>query len=100
MLPALYKAAADGLPTLAHKGYIGAGIGIHVPVRRPKGRSDTALDRGIRTTNALIRYVRAHGEQTAAELKEHWRTLKHVALNPQQNRRYSPRRTCSHGHWK
>ncbi|MFJ9871168.1 transposase family protein [Streptomyces sp. NPDC101165] len=27
-LPALYKAAADGLPTLADKGYIGAGIGI------------------------------------------------------------------------
>ena len=35
---ALYKAAADGLPTLADKGYIGAGIGIHVPVRRPKGQ--------------------------------------------------------------
>ncbi|WP_436841900.1 transposase family protein [Streptomyces bobili] len=28
-LPALYKAAAEGLPTLADKGYIGAGIGIH-----------------------------------------------------------------------
>jgi len=27
-LPALYKAAADGLPTLADKGYIGAGVGI------------------------------------------------------------------------
>jgi hypothetical protein len=39
-LPALYKAAAEGLPTLADKGYIGAGIGIHVPVRRPKGQSD------------------------------------------------------------
>ncbi len=42
-LPALYKAAADGLPTLADKGYIGAGIGIHVPVRRPKGQSEQAL---------------------------------------------------------
>ncbi|MDH6136627.1 hypothetical protein P3T37_006058 [Kitasatospora sp. MAA4] len=30
-LPALYKAAADGLPTLADKGYIGAGIGILIP---------------------------------------------------------------------
>ncbi|WP_370467088.1 transposase family protein [Streptomyces sp. 5-10] len=42
-LPALYKAAARGLPTLADKGYIGAGIGIRVPVRRPKGRSEQAL---------------------------------------------------------
>jgi hypothetical protein len=48
VLPALYKAAADGLPTLTDKGYIGTGIGIHVPVRRPKGRSETALDRGTR----------------------------------------------------
>ncbi|WP_202918127.1 transposase family protein [Streptomyces cavernae] len=39
-LPALYKAAADGLPTLADKGYIGAGIGIPIPVRRPKGQSE------------------------------------------------------------
>jgi hypothetical protein len=26
--------------------------------------------------------VRARGERTAAELKERWRTLKHVSLNP------------------
>ncbi|OWA19078.1 hypothetical protein B9W68_00715 [Streptomyces sp. CS227] len=32
-LPALYKAAADGLPILADKGYIVAGIGVRVPVR-------------------------------------------------------------------
>jgi hypothetical protein len=30
-LPALYPAAARGLPTLTDKGYVGAGIGIHVP---------------------------------------------------------------------
>jgi hypothetical protein len=41
-LPALYRAAANGLPTLADKGYIGAGIGILVPARRPKGRSEQA----------------------------------------------------------
>ncbi len=34
--PALYKAAADGLPTVADKGHIGAGIGIRIPVRRPR----------------------------------------------------------------
>ncbi|MET7621886.1 transposase family protein [Streptomyces sp. NPDC005408] len=81
-LPALYKAAADGLPILADKGYIGAGIGIRVPVRRPKGRSETALDPGTRMTNAPIRHVRAPGERAAAELKERWRALKHVSLSP------------------
>lgn len=34
-LPALYKAAADGLPTLADVGYQGAGIGITTPSRSP-----------------------------------------------------------------
>jgi hypothetical protein len=34
-LPALYRAAAKGLPTLSDKGYIGAGIGVLVPHRRP-----------------------------------------------------------------
>lgn len=81
-LPALYKAAADGLPTLADKGYIGAGIGIHVPVRRPKGQSEQALAADTRTTNALIRGIRALGERAAAELKERWRALKHVTLSP------------------
>ena len=81
-LPALYKAATDGLPTLADKGYIGAGIGIHVPVRRPKGKSEQALHPDTRTTNTLIRALRALGERTAAELKERWRALKHVSLSP------------------
>ncbi|MFI6724176.1 transposase family protein [Streptomyces atratus] len=44
-LPALCKAAAGGLPTLADKGCIGAGIGILVPVRRPKNRSERACTR-------------------------------------------------------
>lgn len=30
-LPALYPAAAAGIPTLADKGYLGAGIGVIVP---------------------------------------------------------------------
>jgi hypothetical protein len=81
-LPALYKAATDGLPTLADKGYLGAGIGIHVPVRRPKGKSEQALHADTRSTNALIRDLRALGERAAAELKERWRALKHVTLSP------------------
>jgi len=35
-----------------------------------------------RTTNNLIRGVRALGERTAAELKQRWRTLQHVTLSP------------------
>ena len=81
-LPALYKAAAQGLPTLADKGYIGAGIGILIPVRRPKGRSEHALHADTQTTNSLIRGVRALGERAAAELKQRWRTLQHVTLSP------------------
>ncbi|MEU2743739.1 transposase family protein [Streptomyces sp. NPDC007095] len=57
-LPALYKAAADGLPTLADKGYIGAGIGIRIPVRRPKGKSEQALHADTRMLNMLLRHVR------------------------------------------
>jgi hypothetical protein len=83
-LPALYKAAAEGLPTLADKGYIGAGIGIHIPVRRPKGQSEHALHVDTRTTNILIRHVRALGERAAAELKQRWRTLQRITLSPRR----------------
>ncbi len=68
-LPALYKAATDGLPTLADKGYIGAGIGIRVPHRRPKGQCEQSLHADNRTFNALVRHLRALGERAAAELK-------------------------------
>ncbi|MEV8547656.1 pentapeptide repeat-containing protein [Streptomyces sp. NPDC051572] len=37
VLPALHKATAEGLPTLADKGY----IGIRIPVRRLKGQPNT-----------------------------------------------------------
>jgi len=81
-LPALYKAAVDGLPTLADKGYIGAGIGIRIPVRRPRGKSELALHVDTRMFNTLLRHVRALGERTAAELEQRWRTLQHVTLSP------------------
>ncbi|ANZ13624.1 transposase [Streptomyces noursei ATCC 11455] len=80
--PALYKAAANGLPTLADKGYIGAGIGILIPVRRPKGKSEQALHVDTRVFNTLLRHVRALGERTAAELKQRWRALQRVTLSP------------------
>ncbi|MGW1530275.1 transposase family protein, partial [Streptomyces sp. NPDC002159] len=82
-LPALSKAAA-GLPTLADKGYIGAGIGIHVPLRRPKGRTEQALHADTCTTHNLIRSIRVLGERAAAELKQRWRTLQHVTISPRR----------------
>ena len=100
VLPALYKAAADGLPTLADKGYIGAGIGILVPVRRPKGRSEQALHVDVRMRNALIRHVRALGERTAAELKERWRALKHVTLSPSRIGDIARGALVLNDHWK
>ena len=46
-LPALYRAAALGMPSLADSGYEGAGIGILVPVKNPAGNQE--LDIGTRT---------------------------------------------------
>lgn len=99
-LPALYKAAADGLPTLADKGYIGAGIGILVPVRRPKGRSERALHTDTQTTNSLIRGIRALGERAAAELKQRWRTLQHVTISPSRIADIARAALVLNGIWK
>ncbi|MEV0925982.1 transposase family protein [Streptomyces spongiicola] len=60
-LPALHKAATDGLPTLADKGYNGAGIGTLIPARRPKGTSERVLHVDTRMFNTLLRHVRAPG---------------------------------------
>ena len=50
-LPALYHAAAHGLPALADPGYDGAGIGIHTPVRQPADGRD--LD-GVRVASRKL----------------------------------------------
>jgi hypothetical protein len=99
-LPALYKAAADGLPTLADKGYIGAGIGIRVPVRRPKGQSEQALHADTHMTNTLIRHARALGERTAAELRQRWRILQHVTLSPSRIGDTARAALVLNEHWK
>ncbi|MGW2893171.1 transposase family protein [Streptomyces sp. NPDC001212] len=75
-LPALHKAAAYGLPTLAGKGYAGAGIEVHVAVRRVKSQSEQAPHMDARITNGLIGSIRALGEHVALELQQHWRTLR------------------------
>jgi hypothetical protein len=74
--PALYPAAAAGLPTLTDKGYIGAGIGIQVPT---KGRN-LAVDN--RTRNVLINALRAPAERANALLKRTWKALERVTLDP------------------
>lgn len=81
-LAALYTAAAGGLPTLADGGYLGAGIGIHVPVKHPGGTQ--ILDPDTRTYNALLRGLRAPGERGFALLKTRWAVLRHVTATPRK----------------
>lgn len=79
-LGTLYAAAAAGLPTLADGGYLGAGIGVHVPVKQPGGTQ--VLDLDNRTYNALLRGLRAQGERGFALLKTRWAALRHVTACP------------------
>jgi DDE superfamily endonuclease len=78
--PALYPAAAAGLPTLADPGYEGAGIGILIPVKQPPGGRE--LDVNTRTRNALQRSMRCLGERGFALLTGRWRTLRHITASP------------------
>ena len=75
-LGALYKSAADGVPTLSDKGYEGAGIGVHSPV---KGHN---LDVANQSYNRLLTGLRALGERANAELKGRWRCLRRIRLCP------------------
>jgi DDE superfamily endonuclease len=79
-LPALYRAAAAGLPALADPGDDGAGIGIHVPVKQPADGPD--LDINTRTRNALLRSLRCPGERGFALVTGRWRALQHVTASP------------------
>ena len=79
-LPALYRAAATGLPTLADPGYEGAGIGILIPVKQPTGGRD--LDINTRTRNVIQRSLRCLGERGFALLGQRWRTLQHITASP------------------
>jgi hypothetical protein len=79
-LPALYPAAAAGLPTLADSGYDGAGIGILIPVKQPTGGGE--LDINARTRNAIQRSLRCLGERGFALLTGRWRTLQHITASP------------------
>jgi hypothetical protein len=79
-LPALYRAATCGLPTLADPGYEGAGIGILIPVKQPTGGRE--LDINTRTRNTIQRSLRCLGERGFALLNQRWRTLQHITASP------------------
>ncbi len=80
VLPGLYPHAARGLPVLADKGYTGAGVGIHVPVKhQPDGR----LHSDNRCYNRLITALRAPTERANALLGR-WRALDRVTVCPQR----------------
>jgi len=76
VLPFLYPHAARGLPGLADKGYTGAGVGIHVPIKhQPEG----PLHTDNRCYNQLITGLRAPAERGNALLGR-WRALDRVTL--------------------
>jgi hypothetical protein len=64
------------MPTLADKGYTGAGIGIHVPT---KGKN-LAIDDTARTQ--LITTLRAPAERANALLKSSFKALRRITLCP------------------
>ncbi|MFE9283478.1 transposase family protein [Nocardiopsis alba] len=78
-LPALYPAAAQGLPTLEDVGYVGAGT--HTPLR-PHPDIPSPLTSDNRAHNRLLRCVRVLRERAGAELEQRWRALRHVTLSP------------------
>lgn len=82
VLPAVYAAAAQGLPTLADAGYDGAGIGVHTPIKQPAGTQ--VLDVDTRTRNALLRGLRCIGERGFALLTSRWRTLGRITASPRK----------------
>ena len=79
-LPALYRAAAAGLPALADPGYDGAGLGILIPVKQPSGGGEPDINTRIR--NAILRSLRCLGERGFALLTGRWRTLQHITASP------------------
>jgi len=80
VLPALYPYAARGLPVLVDKGYTGAGIGVHVPI---KHQPDGPLHTDNRCYNSLITALRAPTERGHALLGR-WRALDRVTICPQR----------------
>jgi hypothetical protein len=81
VFPTLYPHAARGLPVLTDKGYTGAGIGVHSPIRRRPG--GVPLHEDNRCYNQLLTALRAPTERAHALLGR-WRALERVTICPQR----------------
>lgn len=81
VFPDLYWYAARDLPALTDKGYTGAGVGIHTPIKRPPGGGRLHSDN--RTYNQAITDLRAPTERAHA-LLGYWRALERVTVCPQR----------------
>lgn len=64
-----------------HLGHIGAGTGIHVPIKRP--RSGRALHDDNRTYSQFLTALRASAKRANA-LLQGWRALLHITLDSQR----------------
>ena len=92
-LPALYPAAAAGLPTLADPGYEGAGIGILIPVKQPQTAGNSTSIPAPATPSSVPCAAWANAGSPCSP------ALAHPPAHhrqPQQNRRHRPRRPCPH----
>lgn len=67
---------SGGKPTLADKGYTGAGVGVHVPTKGPD------LDAGTRCRNTVLSALWARAERANALLKPRWKALQRISLCP------------------
>jgi hypothetical protein len=81
VLPVL-RDYTDEMPALADCGYEGAGHGILIPAKKPKGVKE--LDINARTRNMLLSSARCLGERGFALLSQRWKTLQHVTASPSQ----------------
>jgi hypothetical protein len=79
-LPALYQAAAAGLPTLADLGTTARAPAFISPSGNPP--ADGNWISIPRTRNALLRSLRCLGEPGFALLTGRWRTLQHITASP------------------
>ena len=92
-LPALYRAAATGLPTLADPGYDGAGIGIHIPSNSPQTAANSISAPAPATPSSARCAAWANAGSPCSP------ALAHPPAHhrqPQQNRRHHPRRPRPH----
>jgi hypothetical protein len=86
---AVLRPFLKNLPVLADSGYVGAGHGVHVPVKKPAGGRELDLD--TQTRNALLRSLRCLGERGFAPAVPAVAGAPARHAQPWQDRRHRPR---------